>query len=45
MDILEKLTPLAEPGYRVFLQKSVPTRNEILGVRAPHLKKLAREVL
>ena len=45
MDILEKLMPLAEPGYRVFLQKSVPTHNEILGVRAPHLKKLAREML
>jgi len=45
MDILERLAPLAEPGYRVFLQKTVPTNNEILGVRAPHLKKLAREML
>lgn len=45
MDILEKLAPLAESGYRAFIQKTVPTHNEILGVRAPHLKKLAREVL
>lgn len=45
MDIFERLTPLAEPGYRAFIQKTVPTGNEILGVRAPHLKKLAREVL
>lgn len=45
MDILDRLGPLAEPGYRAFLQKTVPTHNEILGVRAPHLKKLSREVL
>jgi 3-methyladenine DNA glycosylase AlkD len=45
MDILARLTPLAEPGYRAFNQKMVPTSNIILGVRAPNLEKFAREVL
>lgn len=45
MDILSRLTPLAEPGYRAFNQKMIPTRCEILGVRAPHIEVLAREVL
>ncbi len=45
MNILARLEALAEPGYRAFNQKMVPTENVILGVRAPHLEKLAREVL
>jgi 3-methyladenine DNA glycosylase AlkD len=45
MDILARLEPLAEPGYRAFTQKMIPTKLEILGVRAAHLDKLASEVL
>ena len=45
MDILARLEALAEPGYREFLLKMVPTGNAVLGVRAPKVAPLAREVL
>lgn len=46
MDILNRLEPLAEPGYRAFSERLIPTtRARILGVRAPLLKNLAAEIL
>jgi len=45
MDILHRLEALAEPGYREFNLKMVPTQNRILGVRAPRLEPFSREVL
>jgi len=45
MDNLHRLEALAEPGYREFNLKMVPTQNRILGVRAPRLEPFSREVL
>ncbi len=45
MDILKRLEALAEPGYRAFNERMIPTKNRIIGVRAPHIEKLARELL
>lgn len=45
MDVLERLLALAEPGYREFSRKMIPTQAETLGVRAPNLAKLSAEVL
>jgi 3-methyladenine DNA glycosylase AlkD len=39
-----QLKALAEEKYRFFNQKIVPTRYELLGVRMPSLKKLAKEL-
>ena len=41
-----RLTALAEPGYRDFMAKLLPTvdRDHILGVRAPFLRNLAGEL-
>jgi 3-methyladenine DNA glycosylase AlkD len=45
MDILNRLEALSEPGYRAFNERLIPTKNRIIGVRAPHIEKLARELL
>lgn len=39
-----KLFELSEPEYQVFLQKLIPNSNNILGVRSPAIKKLAKEL-
>ena len=39
----EKLHALAESDYKLFNQKIIPTQYEILGIRMPALKKLAKE--
>ena len=45
-DLLSMLTPLAEPSYRDFHVKLVPelSANQMLGVRMPTLRKLARQL-
>lgn len=45
MDVLNRLEALAEPGYRAFNERLIPTKNRIIGVRAPHIEKLARELI
>lgn len=45
MDVLNRLEALAEPGYRAFNERMIPTKNRIIGVRAPHIEKLARELI
>jgi 3-methyladenine DNA glycosylase AlkD len=44
-EILSRLEALAEDGYRAFSRRLIPTQRSILGVRAPHLRKLTAEVL
>jgi len=40
----QKLRELAESDYKFFNQKIIPTNYEILGIRMPALKKLAKEI-
>ena len=40
----EKLRTLAETDYKAFNEKLIPTNYEILGIRMPILKKLAKEI-
>jgi len=42
--INEKLYTLAETDYKAFNEKLIPTSYEILGIRMPALKKLAKEI-
>jgi len=42
--INQKLHSLAESDYKQFNEKIIPTHYEVLGVRMPALKKLAREI-
>lgn len=42
--INEKLRALAESDYKAFNERIIPTRYEILGIRTPALKKLAKEL-
>jgi len=46
MNILinQKLHALAESDYKAFNEKIIPTGYEILGIRMPALKKLAKEI-
>lgn len=39
-----KLKSLAEEDYKLFNQKIIPTQYEVLGIRMPALKKLAKEI-
>lgn len=45
-DILSRLQALSDPGYQDFIANLLPTvdRERIIGVRAPDLRKLAREL-
>lgn len=43
-DISHKLQRLAESDYKAFNEKLIPTNYEILGIRMPALKKLAKEL-
>lgn len=47
MNIQAKLFELQDPGYKEFHAKLMPTINPdvIIGVRTPHLRKLAKELL
>jgi len=40
----KKLQLLAESDYKLFNQKIIPTNYEILGIRMPALKKLAKDI-
>jgi len=40
----QKLHALAEDEYKLFNQKLIPTKYEVLGVRMPALKKIAKEI-
>ena len=42
--INERLHSLAESDYKAFNKKIIPTNYEILGIRMPALKKLAKEI-
>lgn len=42
--INEKLRSLAESDYKAFNEKLIPTKYEILGIRMPALKKMAKEI-
>ena len=44
MEIRRRLEALAEPGYRDFNKKLLPGVEDVLGVRMPALRKLAREI-
>lgn len=46
MDILEKLFQMQDTDYRAFISKLVPTvaPENIIGIRTPELRKLAREL-
>ena len=43
-DVRQRLFDLAEDGYREFQTRLVPESHSILGVRMPHLRKLAKEI-
>ena len=44
MTILEELQHLAEEDYKRFNRKVVPTKQKVLGVRLPALRKIARRI-
>ena len=44
-DVKERLRELAEPGYQVFQAKLLPGTENVLGVRTPKLRALAKEIL
>ena len=44
-EVIAKLNSLAEADYKEFNQKITPTKKEVLGVRLPALRKLAKEIV
>lgn len=44
MTILEELKQLAEEDYKTFNRKVVPTKQQVLGVRLPALRKIAKRI-
>ncbi|MCD7937640.1 MAG: DNA alkylation repair protein [Tannerellaceae bacterium] len=42
IQITQELQTLAESNYKAFNEKLIPTKYEVLGVRMPALKKLAK---
>lgn len=44
MSILEELKNLSEESYKNFNLKIIPTNHNILGVRMPLLKQLAKKI-
>lgn len=44
MDIRKKLIELREEEYRLFQQKLIPNQENILGIRIPKLRSLAKEI-
>lgn len=45
MNIFEELTSLSEESYKKFFLKIIPTNHNILGVRTPLLKKMAKKII
>ena len=45
MNIFEELTSLSEESYKKFNLKIIPTNHNILGVRTPLLKKMAKKII
>ncbi len=43
-EVRERLVSLSEENYKNFSKKLIPNTENILGVRSPHLKRLAKEV-
>jgi len=43
-NIIAELQDLAEPSYKAFILKTVPTKHQVLGVRMSHLRKLAKRI-
>lgn len=43
-EVEERLLALADPGYRDFHSRLVPGTENVLGVRTPELRKLAKEI-
>ena len=44
-EVKERLRELAEPGYQAFQAKLLPGTENVLGVRTPKLRTLAKEIL
>lgn len=44
MDLSEQLVALADPAYRDFNARLIPGAGEMLGVRIPRLRQLARQI-
>ena len=44
-EVLEELEALAEVKYKKFNQKIVPTKQKMLGVRLPNLRKIAKKIV
>lgn len=44
MDILHELKHLAEDEYKAFNARIIPTTQQTLGVRIPHLRKIAKRI-
>lgn len=45
MDIRKKLIDISEEEYRIFQEKLIPNQNNILGIRIPKLRNLAKEIV
>ncbi|MBU3093459.1 DNA alkylation repair protein [Clostridium sp. CF011] len=43
--IREQLTELAEEDYKIFSSRLLPNTNNILGVRLPYLRKIAKQIV
>lgn len=43
-DIQKQLIQLAEPEYQAFISKLLPGTTNILGIRLPHLRKIAKQL-
>ena len=44
-EIQERLEALADPKYRDFHSKLLPGTENVMGVRTPDLRKLAKEII
>ena len=44
-NLIKRLQNLAEPTFRAFQEKLIPTKQTILGVRTPIMRKIAKEYL
>lgn len=44
MTLREQLSEMADPGYRNFIMPLMPGVNDVVGVRLPQLRRLAREI-
>ena len=44
MSLLEQLNKLADAEYKAFNKKIIPTKQVVLGVRLPALRKIAKDI-